>query len=272
MMKGWFLRGSITFYVIFNSFLQFFRSSVNTGRQLQVFDCLIKLVNADTETPFVDLVSTSQYIALKCVHSLHQFGFKFSVAKFQSYDKMKILKKLWLTNANQPKALDVIISICVGYEIYEPTIWSNVLKKMVNLHMTKELRTIIDTISAKHSLVHLDGLVVAWEYLIRMPFKNISKVRSDEQDANICNALFLLQSCPVKSRMKLIELVELCIQFRQLNIAAVFIAFVGNEHRSKVVEMIKGYRSDSLKNDIINLREFGIYPFVVDIAIRELGL
>lgn len=254
------------------SFLPFFRSSVNTGRQLQVFDCLIKLVNADTATAFVDLVSTSQYIALKCVHSLHPFGFKFSVSKFQSYDKMRILKQLWTTNANNPKALNVITSICVGYEIYEPVIWNNLLKQMVNLHMTKELRTIIDTISAKHSLVHLDGLVVAWEYLIRMPFKNISKIRTDVQDANMCKSLFLLQSCPVKSRMNLIELAELCVRFRQLHIAAVLIAFVSNEHRSKVVEMINGYRNDSLKNDIVYLRELGIYPFVIDIATQELGL
>lgn len=230
------------------------------------------MVNEDTETSFVDLVSTTQYIALKCVHSLHPFGFKFSVTKFQNYDKMRILKQLWSTNANNPKALDVITSICVGYEIYEPVIWNNLLKQMVNLHMTKELRTIIDTISAKHSLVHLDGLVVAWEYLIRMPFKNINKVRSDEQDANMCRSLFLLQSCPVKSRMNLIELAELCVRFRQSHVAAILIAFVGNEHRSKIVDMIKASRSDSLKNDITYLRELGIYPFVVDFAIKELKL
>lgn len=229
-------------------------------------------MNDDTETEFVDLVSTSHYIALKCVHGLHAFGFKFSVTKFQSYDKMRILKQLWSTNANNPKALDVITSICVGYEIYEPLIWNNLLKQMVNLHMTKELRTIIDTISAKHSLVHLDGLVVAWEYLIRMPFKNINKVRSDEQDASMCRSMFLLQSCPVKARMNLIELAELCVRFRQLHVAAILIAFVGNDHRLRLVEMIKGHRNDSLKNDIIYLRELGIYPFVVDFAIKELSL
>lgn len=239
---------------------------------MQVFDCLIKLVNDDTETAFVDLVSTSHYIALKCVHSLHSFGFKFSVIKFQSYDKMRILKQLWSTNANNPKALDVITSICVGYEIYEPVIWNNLLKQMVNLHMTKELRTIIDTVSAKHSLVHLDGLVAAWEYLIRMPFKTIHKLRTDEQDANLCRSLFLLQSCPVKTKMNLLELAELCVRFRQVHIAAILIAFVGDEHRSKVIEMITGLRNDSLKNDIIYLRELGIYPFVVDFAINKLNL
>lgn len=185
---------------------------------------------------------------------------------------MRILKQLWSTNANNPKALDVITSICVGYEIYEPLIWNNLLKQMVNLHMTKELRTIIDTISAKHSLVHLDGLVVAWEYLIRMPFKNINKVRSDEQDACMCRSLFLLQSCPVKARMNLLELAELCVRFRQVHVAAILIAFIDVEHRPQVVEMIKVHHSDSLKNDIVYLRELGIYPFVVDFAIKELSL
>lgn len=218
------------------------------------------------------MVSTTQYIALKCVHTLHSFGFKFSVNRFVTYDKMRILKQLWSTNANNPKALEAITRICVGYDIYEPVIWNNLLKQMVNLHMTKELRAIIDVISAKHTLVHLDGLVVAWEYLIRMPFKSINKVRSDEQDASMSSALFMLQSCPVKARMNIVELAELCIRFRQVHIAAILITFVDAERRPKIVEMIKSQRSDSLKTDIVYLRELGIYPFVVDFAIRQLNL
>lgn len=209
---------------------------------MQVFDCLIKLVNDDTESSLLDLVSTPHYIALKCIHYLKPFGFKFTIEKFQNYDKLRILKQIWSTNASNPKALDVITFICVGYDIYEPIIWNNLLKQMVNLHMTKELLAIIDSIATKPSLVHLDGLVIAWEYLIRMPFKNINRMRSYEQDELMCKSLFMLQSCPVKSKMNLIDLAEICIRFNQIHVACVLFAFFndGTGEQLKEVCMLVG--------------------------------
>lgn len=251
----------------------------NTGRQLQVLDCLIKLVNEDTERTFAELVSPTQYVALKCVHYLQGLGFKLSIRKFQTYDKMRILKQIWSTNANNPKALEVIVYICIGYEIYEPIIWNNLLKQMVNLHMTKELQKIIEIISIRSKLLHIDGLVVAWEYLMRLPLKDISNKRSAEQDELVSRTLFMLQSVPIKMKMNLMEIAELFVRMNQIHAAAILIAFIDDQQKAKLVAMLQELRlletqaqREDLRKTMNDLCEYGIYPFVVNLAISELKL
>lgn len=208
--------------------------SMNTSRQLQLFECLIKLANNDMNPSFLEFVEESKYIALKCVHHLKPFGYMLSIEKFQSYDKIKILKQIWSSHASNSKALNVITYICLGYDIYEPKIWNNVLKQMVALHMADELNTIINKISIKPEIVHSDGIVTAFNYLIRMPFKNMGKTRSDEQDEALSKALFILQSCPVKHKLNFVDLVETCIALKQIHFGAVILALSNDELQSRI--------------------------------------
>lgn len=218
------------------------------------------------------MVSTPQYIALKCVHNLKQFGFKFTVEKFINYDKLKILKQIWVGHSTNPKALDAISYICIGYNIYEPIIWNNLLKQMVNYQMLKELTTIIEIIATKSPLVHLPGLKAAWEYIIRVPLKNISRVRSEAQDAALCKILFDLQSCPVKSKMNLLDMTETCVRAGQIHIGAVFVALASKEQKSQIAELIKMKEYPTLKDEILELETYGIYAIVLKSAVRELKL
>lgn len=214
--------------------IAFFPFSVNTGRQLQLFECLIKLANKDMNQSFLDFVEKSKYIALKCVHHLKPFGYTMSIEKFQAYDKIKILKQVWSTNASNPRALMVITYICLGYNIWEPKIWSNVLRQMVALHMIDDLNGIINKVSVVPEIVHSDGIVTAFNYLIRLPFKSIGKMRSDQQDEMISKALFILQSCPVKHKLNFIDLIETCIALKQIHFGAVLMALSKDELKPQI--------------------------------------
>lgn len=183
---------------------------------------------------FLDFVEKSKYIALKCAHHLKPFGYTMSIDKFQAYDKIKILKQLWSTNASNPKALNVIIYICLGYNIYEPKIWSNVLRQMVALHMADDLSAIINKVSIIPEIVHSDGIVTAFNYLIRLPFKSIGKTRCDEQDELISKSLFILQSCPVKHKLNLVDLIETCIASKQIHFGAVLLALSTEELKPQI--------------------------------------
>ena len=207
---------------------------MNTSRQLQLFECLIKLANKDMNPTFLEFVEESKYIALKCVHHLKPFGYMLSIEKFQSYDKIKILKQIWSSHATNPKALSVITYICLGYDIYEPKIWNNVLRQMVALHMADELNSIINKISVKSEIVHSDGIVAAFNYLIRLPFKNMGKLRTDEQDEALSKALFILQSCPVKHKLNFVDLVETCIAMKQYHFGAVILALSRDELKAQI--------------------------------------
>lgn len=246
--------------------------NTSSARQLQAMECLIRLVDEATDDIFIDMVSTPQYIALKCVHNLKPFGFKFTIEKFQSYDKLKILKQLWAAHSNVAKALEVISYICIGYNIYEPIIWDNLLKQMANLHMVKELKAIMEMVTMKHALIHLPGLLAAWEYIIRCPLKNIRRERSLEQDEALCQILFTLQSCPIKSKMNLLDFAETCVRFQQVHVAAIFVAFAKGEQRQNILDLIKNHQTEGLRKNILDLEEFGIYPIITKLVLHELGL
>lgn len=179
-------------------------------------------------------VERAKYIDLKCVHHLKPFGYTMSTDKFRCYDKIKILKQIWSSHASNPKALNVITYICLGYNIFEPKIWSNVLKQMVTLHMADDLSAIIDKISTIPEIVHSDGIVHAYNYLIRMPFKSMSKTRTDQQDETLSKAVFMLQSCPVKHKFNFVDLVETCIVLKQIHFAAVLMALSRDELKPQI--------------------------------------
>lgn len=214
-------------------------SLLDTGHNLQLYDCLIKLTDKQSIGDFKALIPEEKYIALKCVHNLKPLGFNLTIEKFHAYDKVTILKQIWSTNASNPKALKVMCFICIGYNIFEPKLWNGILRQMVGLHMDTDLMGIINRIAGQEQLVHnSDGLVIAYEYLIRLPFANITKVRSPEQDETMCEALFLFQSCPVQHKLQLVDLAMSCINSEQPHIASIFMVLVNDADRGKIYKVI----------------------------------
>lgn len=93
----------------------------------------MKLSNGENE-----IFPCDQFIQIKCAYYLKQLGFKYSEQAFNSMsqnDKIETLKKIWKKYAHDPKAIDVIILISVGYDIYHPKLWRSTLKQMVTLKM-----------------------------------------------------------------------------------------------------------------------------------------
>lgn len=119
-------------------FLLLFLRAINTARQLQAFECFMKL-NDVSKASYQNIVNQDEYVVLKCVHYLKQLGYKFTISKFREYDKLTILKKVWASHSNVPKALEVIMYICTGYDIHIPKIWNSVLTQMVALDMVTPL-------------------------------------------------------------------------------------------------------------------------------------
>lgn len=210
-------------------------SLLETGHNLQLYDCLIKLTDKQSIGDFKALIPEEKYIALKCVHYLKPLGFNLSIEKFHSYDKVTILKQIWSTNASNPKALKVMCFICIGYNIFEPKLWNGILRQMVGLHMDSNLMAIINRIAGQEQLVQKpDGLVIAYDYLIRIQFANVTKVRSPQQDEKMCEALFLFQSCPVQHKLSLVDLANSCIKSEQPHIASIFMVLVNESDRNKL--------------------------------------
>lgn len=263
-------------------------SGVETAQQIKAFEVYIKLYgdgDTDTGETYKELFTQDQYLALKCVHMLKQLGFNLSAGKLIEYDKRTLLRKVWQSHADKPLALELIALICHGYAIHNPTIWNGVLKQMVALNMVDKLAVLLDTLSTEPRLLQLDGLVRAWEHVIRAPFRSANRTRSLEQERQLCGGLRRLQACPIFRRVNVVELARTCVRLQRPHMAAVTLAFVGDEEggggevRKEIVALVRGAvggggaeANATLKKEITDLEEFGVYPMVTLAAIKAMEL
>lgn len=105
----------------------------SAAKKLLAFECYMKLSNGENE-----IFPCDQFIQIKCAYFLKELGFKYTDHAFNNLsklEKIEMLKKIWKKNAYDVKAMEVIILISVGYDIYHPKLWSSVLKQMVALKM-----------------------------------------------------------------------------------------------------------------------------------------
>ena len=111
-------------------------NSANTENQLQLYECFAKLVDDKSES-YMELINPDEFLLTKSCHYLKQFGLHLKPEKFKEVDKVEILKKIWTSQYNNSKGLEVMSFICLGFNIHLPQIWNGILKQMVALKMVR---------------------------------------------------------------------------------------------------------------------------------------
>lgn len=219
------------------------------------------------------MLSQSEYILIKCVHDLKHLGYNFTPEKFAEYDKIVILKKIWQNHSDNAFAMEVIANICLGFDIFYQKVWNGVLKQMVNFGMTKELNSLVDLLSTKSELLYSDGLIKAWECVLRLPFKKANQAKTFDQEEELTKALFRIQSCPLANKLNLFEMAEDCVRLERPHMAVVLIAFTdSNDQKRSIKRLLKPYISDELKTEVNGLEDYGILSIVVNFSLKEIGL
>jgi kinetochore-associated protein 1 len=107
---------------------------VHTENQLQLFECFAKLVNESNKS-YLELVNTDKYLLVRVCHFLKTIGYNYKPATFKDCDKVDLLKKIWTNHYSNPKALEVMSLICIGFNVHLPQIWNGLLKQMVTQKM-----------------------------------------------------------------------------------------------------------------------------------------
>ncbi|ETN63171.1 rough deal [Anopheles darlingi] len=246
--------------------------SSDVGKQLHIYQCFSKLVDEECN-PYQTFFTQQRYVALKCVHLLKSLGLgNLSIAKFEETDKMALLKMLWQSHASNPKGLEVIALICIGYNIYLPQIWNGILKQMARLGMVANLRALIDIVTAKRQLFGLEGYRMAWELLIEQPFRSASREQSLAEDALLARSLVMVQRCPISFRLNLLEIARECVTVNRVNMAAVLIGFADSEQKETLKKLIANNAVPNLKDQIQELEEFGLVTTITKAVCSELSL
>ncbi|XP_060648155.1 uncharacterized protein LOC132785870 [Drosophila nasuta] len=247
--------------------------SMNTSQQLQMYECYSKL--NDGSTSFSNTLSQRQFITIKCVHELKALGYNSNIEKFadENCDKISIIKMVWQRNAQNPLSLEVMANICLGFDIHLPKIWNGIIKRMVMFNMVRELNALVDVLSCRPELLHLDGLAQAWNCVLCHPLKNAVPTRSCAQEERLQKTLIRLQGCPVVHALNLLQFAELCVLVRRPHMAAIVLIFCQNdEQRAKIVKLIRSRHVDNLRQDILELEDAGLLPMVLNFALKELQL
>lgn len=265
ILKSWDTTKAMTYLM----FYILDRQGVNTGKELQLVECYTILSNNNGEVDEDDeLISQEYYNILKCVHNLTQLGYKINNEKFKSIEKLVLIKDIWKKHANDTRGLELIVYICLGFEIYESQVWNGVLKQMVAKDMITQLQSLVLILSARRELLHVTGLASAWMAVIKSPFRT----KSDVKDQILTKSLILLQSCPVTANLNYTELTEVCLRLGRPHIAAVFISYAHENQRETLIEMIRPHVKEQTKAEIQELKEYGVHPSIIQTAISTLFL
>lgn len=246
-------------------------SDHNTGKKLQLIECFTKLLKNVGDSHYEELITQEHYNVYKCVHHLQQLGYKFDEKKFESADKLSVLKKIWSKHAQEPTGIELLCFICLAYNINEAQVWNGILTQMVKHDMiVPQLAALVHILSAKPELLHVAGLRSAWMAVIKAPFKQASRVKPTELEALLVKSLILLQSCPVSADLNLLELADICLRLEQPHLAVVLVAYAKDPQRNKIIELLKPHKSANLVKAVLELKEHGVNSSAVSFSLQLL--
>lgn len=106
---------------------------------------------------------------------------------------------------------------------------------MVIFNMVRELNALVDVLSCKPQLLHLDGLALAWDCVLTHPLKNAVQTRSIVLEERLQKTLLRLQGCPVVDALNLYQFAELCMLIHRPHMAATVLIYCqSTEQREKI--------------------------------------
>ncbi|CAG9801568.1 unnamed protein product [Chironomus riparius] len=246
-------------------------AKAHTENQLQLYECFAKLID-ENNSNYIELVNTKRFLLFRVCHLLKLLGYNIKPEKFESFDKIDLLKKVWTGHNNNPIGLEVMVLICLGFEVHIPQIWNGILKQMVNHNMIKHLIILVEILSAKTKFLHLSNLKLAWEYVIQYPLILGTKVQNFEEDQKLSKALVSLQKCPISTFLSMKSLADKFIRLERPHMAAICIAFSKDSEREEIINMLLDCNKRELSKNIEYLEEFGIAPIITKSVTIALNL
>ncbi len=101
-------------------------TSTHAENQMQLYECFARLINQNS-LGYMETVSSETYLLTRVCHYLKDLGISVKTEKFQSMDKVDLLKKIWTSHYNNAKGLEIMSLICLSYNVHLPQIWNGIL-------------------------------------------------------------------------------------------------------------------------------------------------
>lgn len=237
IMSNWSENARISFLVVYMHELQDkVMSRAGDAGDLQkyilLYECLSSVTwSTDESKMMIDVFKQDEFMTCKIVYLLSRINFQYDKCPvtpqtFLLGDTIHVLKELWKYYAKTKEMIEAMLLICLRYQITVKEIWDSILKKMVALHMTEQLRSVIDLLDTRKELSLLSSLPLAIQYVITEPLKSATKEKSQDQEIRLIDSLLMLQTCRLTSKLDLVAIGEKFVSLERPYMSAVVLPFM----------------------------------------------
>ncbi|XP_034250309.1 kinetochore-associated protein 1 [Thrips palmi] len=200
-----------------------------TGMRLRAMQCLCMLTDDET---LEYLAGRTMSDIRKKLHSLAYLkdleilGLRYSESGFDSCDKKELANLILRTQTQSPRAISLVVHLCIDFNITNMSLWNAVFQQLVDLSMMKELEQALSHTSEMYQLWTVPSYSKAWNLLLTSPFRNASSNPDEEQKSAMLRSITLLPSCPVLKHVDVVGALDHCLTNQMPDMAALLLPFV----------------------------------------------
>ncbi|XP_043286981.1 kinetochore-associated protein 1 isoform X2 [Venturia canescens] len=187
-----------------------------------------------------DPKSLREYMkSLRYLDELERLGLAYTLTSFENYCK-RTLAQILLKNLNYvPRALSLIIQICIDYNVHDHLLLDATLERMVKLSMVEELEKFLPIIGTM-TMISGSGYTAGWQLIVATPFMRLGPRPTPEQFSDCVRLLRLLHACPVISKLDFKEIISQCFHCSgAVHFAAALLPFLPENDQHYVMERFK---------------------------------
>ncbi|KAG5873673.1 hypothetical protein JTB14_013339 [Gonioctena quinquepunctata] len=189
---------------------------------------------------------------LTLLSELECLGVSLTIETLDQYNKKELLKRL--SQIGRPLAIKSMGSICMTYFLDENRYWEFIIKHSIQLGMIAELKIYVDYLKEKFDKSYY---VKAWQAIIEHAFQQPVYRTEDELEELCIKNFLMIQSCPVLFYIDFEKILQMCINLRKHEYAAVLLQYLSEDKKIMYLEEI--LKSDTVLNDLDNLDNKGIW-------------
>ncbi|XP_076315682.1 kinetochore-associated protein 1-like [Tachypleus tridentatus] len=228
--------------------------------------CLISLCDQTTIQRLSGQDIDSIIDLLECLmysSQLETFGLPYTPTDFKLCAKDELLESLLTMQGHNPDVLKFVVCLCIDKKMWDPKIWTAILRNMKDLYMMENLFHLQNYLSAVPELWHLPIYVKVWEDLLNPSIrhqgqKEYSVVENYVQLIRCpcllkLDAHFLIEELKI-SKKPVLALVILFLTCSSNNVLQVFLESVNFERIEKDFEQLSK-RGTTLVNWVKNWYE-----------------
>lgn len=196
-----------------------------------------------------------------------------TVDSLQRCNKEGLVKGLWKNHKDNINAILLIADICLDSKFSDPQVWTNILKQLLLLGLTKYLSYILPLLTTFPNLWQKSNLIKVWEELTLEPLQKAVSPLSVEDRCQCERSMLLLQKCPLMVEVDIASFFQKLVHHGMLSYALACLPLLPHDKKpSNIGSLISSDGVNNILNVIANEKVAGkcfVCPDVIEGLVFE---